>query len=183
MTQITPMKQLKGNVENFKNETKELFNFLALNKVEPKYNPLEQKYSKGVDSDFILLLNPKNRGLKNAFSGAFVFTYLDQSKPVTIQAQLKTSTENDSIIGSEELSVEEFKIRINNLNKELKNRNSNGKIGFYELFNMFKETFEVNNPVIKKENIKELDELKQIAGIKTVDEDKSIKSKPKKNKI
>lgn len=180
MTQITPMKQLKGNIEIFKNETKDLFNFLPLNRAEPKYNPLHQKDSKGVDCDFILLMNPINKEKKNSFSGAFVFTYLDETKPATVKAQVKTGPENDSIISSVEMSLEEFRKSINAVNKAIKASNSNGNIGMHELFKLLTSTFEIVNKPVENTNSKEMNELEHIAGISSLAPKPVIKTRTNK---
>lgn len=181
MTQVTPMRQLKGNIEIFKNETKELFNFFPLNRSEPKYNPLHQKDSKGVDCDFILLINPINREKKNSFSGAFVFTYLDETKPATVKAQVKTGPENDSILSSVEMSIEDFKKGINAVNKAIKATNANGKIGMHELFNLLTSTFVIVHQPLENINSKELNELEHIAGISSLESKPA--SKTRTNKI
>jgi hypothetical protein len=82
MSNLTPMKRLKNNIDTLKKNLKGFFVEDILNKSRKKYNPYGGKhdsgnYSKGVKSDFILLFMPIDTNI-NVKSIAIVFDYLNK---------------------------------------------------------------------------------------------------------
>lgn len=121
MKEMTPMKKLQGNFKIFRDLTENMFKEVTLNKSSPKSYRYgwDRKETKGVDNDFTMLFGLKNGVQYPSF--AFVFDYLESSRPQTIVAQMKNDENNNTIVSSIPMTVEEFRAKINQFNKEIAN--------------------------------------------------------------
>lgn len=113
---MTPMKRFSGNIQELRKNLARHFNELSLNKSSPKYNHHagESTYSLGVESDFILIFSDP----KKSISFALTFTYIDRPiEEQKISGSIKKSKSNDDIQTSQDMTLAEFKIKINQFNK------------------------------------------------------------------
>jgi hypothetical protein len=113
---ITPMTRLSGSRKVFKDFVNKYYHEQALNKVVPKYNPLDYSYSNGVESDCVMIFNARKQ---NHISFAFIFNYLNKTEP-TVTISLKGSELENGIVYSNDMSVEEFRVKLNKINKNFK---------------------------------------------------------------
>ena len=122
------MTQLKNNLETFSALLGPAFTELTLNKSSPKdyvsfwCGDRFEHHDKGVKSDFIRIFEVKFNK-EDSYSMAFSFSYIDLPKEKqTIQFSIKTGGRNDSTVVSDPILVEEFKTRLNALNKTMKEK-------------------------------------------------------------
>jgi hypothetical protein len=125
---MTPMTQLKNNLETFAALLGPAFTELALNKSAPKDHfsfwcgEKSEHHDKGVKSDFIRIFEVKFNK-EDSYSMAFSFSYIDLPKESqTVQFSIKTGGRNDSTISCDPIPVDEFKTRLNGLNKTMKEK-------------------------------------------------------------
>lgn len=125
---MTPMTQLKNNLETFAALLGSSFKELTLNKSAPKdyvsfwCGDRTEHYDKGVRSDFIRIFEVKFNK-EDSYSMAFSFSYIDLPKDEqTVQFSLKTGGRNDSTVSSDTMTVNEFKTHLNSLNKAMKEK-------------------------------------------------------------
>lgn len=123
--EITPMRRYSTLVDQMKKNIAPYFNEVGLNKVDPKYKGFrgsywrddEPSYTKGVDSDFILIF--QNKGM--AISFALSFNYINLPKEMqTVVATVKTkdTAKNiDLIVGSKPINLDMFKSKVIEFNK------------------------------------------------------------------
>lgn len=117
--EMTPMKRLSTGINNFRSHVTPFFKEVSLNKSAPKYNPNAwssgyNSYSKGVENDFIMIFN--NPGLEPSF--AISFTYLNVPEyEQRVEVSIKKGKNNDSIVSSGEMTVEDFRVKLNQINK------------------------------------------------------------------
>lgn len=118
-TEITPMKRLSTGINQFRNQVKSYFNEVNLNKSAPKYNPHawrdgDSSYSKGVENDFIMIFSA--RGIEPSFAISFTYINLpvEQQK---VEVTIKKGKNNDSIVTSGEMTLEDFRVKLNEINK------------------------------------------------------------------
>ena len=125
MKKITPMKKLAPILDDIKLQLQNSFDIITLNKSKPKYNPIEFQYSKGVESDFIIIFSYKPlKKLKDNLSFAFSFDYQERDENnEVIQVTIKYGKEKKDIFSSPELDFLTFKNQLKILNKELKTMN------------------------------------------------------------
>lgn len=116
---MTPMKRLNFNIKTLKQNVENVFKDFTLNKSAPKLYfewGGEQIETKGVQSDFVNVF----KSLANNMSFAISYSYIDL--PVEehkISVSIKTTDNNNDIQNSLPMSIEEFKAKINYLNKDL----------------------------------------------------------------
>lgn len=126
--QITPMKRLSNNMSSLRENISHLFSETVLNKSSPRsggaYN--NYNYTKGVESDCIqILASNKDNGVSFAVS----YSYLDKEPEAhRIEVSVKIGKDNDSIVRSVPLTIEQFKEKINFLNKDLNTLKLAGKL-------------------------------------------------------
>lgn len=118
-TEITPMKRLSTGINQFRNQVKSYFNEVNLNKSAPKYNPHawrdgDSSYSKGVENDFIMIFSA--RGIEPSFAISFTYINLpvEQQK---VEVTIKKGKDNKSIVTSGEMTLEDFRLKLNEINK------------------------------------------------------------------
>ena len=124
--EITPMKRLSSGINEFRNHVKNFFKETDLNKSAPKYNPYawrddSKNYSKGVSNDFIMIFNCK--GIEPSFAISFTYIGLPLEKQ-RVSISIKKSKDNSTIVNSSELSIDEFKLKLNQINKDLNDKNN-----------------------------------------------------------
>lgn len=137
MNKMTPMSRLSSQFKEFKKNTKDIFEHLVLNRASSHYNPLDYSRSKGVESDFTLIFKDKTSDI----SFAFVFNYLTQEEPI-ISANLKKGKQNKDIEGSIDFNFEQFRSRLNSINKWLQQcKDEKIFFGPVEVINKFSEVF------------------------------------------
>lgn len=116
---MTPMKRLNFNIKTLKQNVENVFKDFTLNKSAPKLYfewGGEQIETKGVQSDFVNVF----KSLANNMSFAISYSYIDlpvEEHKITVS--LKTTDNNNDIQNSLPMSIEEFKAKINYLNKDL----------------------------------------------------------------
>lgn len=123
MKKITPMKKLSPIMDEIKSQLQSQFDIITLNKTRAKYNPINYQYSKGVDSNFIIIFRFKAlHKLKENLSFAFSFDYKnrEENKEI-IQVSIKYGQENNNIYSSSEMDFTTFKDVLKKFNKELNN--------------------------------------------------------------
>lgn len=145
----TPMQQVKGHINNFKDITKGMLKEVKLNRSASKYNPHGGDHgygaqSKGVESDFIIIFRSSDDKVRRDYSGvgatfSFVFDYID--KPINdhkIAFSVKADgNDNESIIMSDFMTVDTFKSSIKNINNKLKDSiDKNGSISYSDIINV-----------------------------------------------
>lgn len=121
---MTPMKRLSSGINEFRLHTKDYFKEVNLNKSAPKYNLqawVQEKdiYSKGVVSDFLMLFNANI--IDQSFAIAFTYIGLPVEEH-KVEVTIKKGESNKSIVSSGELSIEEFKAKLNKMNKEFQEK-------------------------------------------------------------
>lgn len=122
--EMTPMKRLSSGINEFRLHTKAYFKEVNLNKSAPKYNPQAwiqetDSYSKGVVSDFLMMFNANI--IDQSFAIAFTYIGLPVEEH-KIEVTIKKGESNKSIVSSGELSIEEFKAKLNKMNKEFQEK-------------------------------------------------------------
>jgi hypothetical protein len=139
---MTPMQILKNNMETFAENISIQFKDVNLNKAAPKTKEVQvvdDSYAlafpdeesvkviakKGVRSDFLRLFQAKTKDTN--YSIGFHFSYIDKVEDeFTVACSLKTLNkqfDREEIIVSSEMTLEEFKEKINPLNLLMKERN------------------------------------------------------------
>lgn len=119
---ITPMSRLQNSLNNLKLMISPHFNEINLNKAKSHFNSTAwfgdtESSTKGVNQDFITIFKCKNS--ETSFS--IGFTYIDlPNEQHTINVGIKKTGYNSSIITSEEMTIDEFKMKLKNINKEIK---------------------------------------------------------------
>lgn len=151
---ITPMKRFRNSLNKFSEICQPYFKNVNLNKSSSKYNPIEYSYSKGVESEFISIFKSNLTDLSFAFS----FTYMNLETEKQLVEVSHKILDNDSIITTKPLSLEEFKNKLNLLNKELLTKN---KITEKDIWNSFTSIFELTSVNIKKDIINIQEKLQQ----------------------
>jgi len=113
-SEMTPMKRYSGGLTTLKHNLRSVTNTTELNKSAPKYSS-HNGYSKGVDSDYILIFKDKYSDA----SFALVFEYIDlTAEQQRVVGSVKMS-DKDPIKNSFNMTLEEFKTSLNALNKDL----------------------------------------------------------------
>lgn len=122
---MTPMNKIKTQIDKLKSFLGEDFVEVNLNKSAPKEG-IDYGYSvdyakTGVASDFIKMIKIKNK--ENLYSLGFVFDYINLTETEQkISYSLKIETpkkKSGDFFTSKKFSVEEFKEKINFINKEI----------------------------------------------------------------
>lgn len=120
---ITPMTRLSVGLKFFKDNVDLYFKEVNLNKSSPKYNPYpdegKDSRSKGVENDFITIFKSKYH---ENLSFAIAYTYMN--KPLeeqTVEVSIKQGKDNKNIRNSFPLSLEDFRLKLNQINAEFKN--------------------------------------------------------------
>lgn len=166
---MTPMKRLSVGINNFRGNITPFFKEVSLNKSAPKYNPYawkndENTYSKGVENDFIMIF--KNVGIEPSFAIAFNYSNLPPEEH-KVEITIKKGKENDSIVTSGQMSVEDFRVKLNEINKAfqeksyLKNRDETSILEkVSEIF--LSETYDLKGEIKQAtKDIKKLREAKR----------------------
>jgi hypothetical protein len=122
MKDLTPMKRYKTILDNFRSHVSLCADIYSLNKAESKSIPYPfvrgDKYeTKGVENDFVLIFSSKEtKGLSFALS----FTYIGKEKEQqTVRGSVKFGDEHDQTRYGQDVSIEQFKLNLSNLNKQL----------------------------------------------------------------
>lgn len=137
--EMTPMKRLSGGLVQLRDLVSPYCKELTLNKAAPAYNPHGGEhgyggYSKGVESDFILIFKSK----MNNISFALAFNYIDVPvEKQTVAASIKKGESNDDIVSSTPMSLDVFKERLNQFNKYFRGREDNAELS--DVVNKFSE--------------------------------------------
>ncbi len=130
MPQMTPMKRLNSNFKILK-ELMIDYEYFTLNKSASKSipYPFEPKdritgeyksYTKGVENDFLLIFNKIDADL----SIGFVINYLNEYDNPKFKVTIKFGGSNECMRSSEEMDMEQFRTKLNELNKQLINEKS-----------------------------------------------------------
>lgn len=138
--EMTPMKRLSTNMQQLRKHLKPFFTEISLNKTESKYNYSSMEKSKGVDSDFLLIFESnENKQLSCAFEFSYFNLDVSQQK---VTASIKNGPSNHDIISSMPLSLNDFKLILNEFNRwlELKTLNTKKNISF-EIIDCFSDMF------------------------------------------
>lgn len=121
---MTPMTRLNNGLTKLKNSLIPVFKEYTLNKSSPKSyyeGGWDSKRTKGVETDFISIMQSSKGNIADV-SFAFSFTFLNlPEKEHTVQVSVKRDETNESIITSPHMSVDEFKEKLNEFNREFKN--------------------------------------------------------------
>lgn len=126
---MTPMTKLKNNLDTFKSLAGSQFKEVNLNKSSPKEHyqswcgDVTFHESVGVMNDFLKLFNIKfNKD--NYYGIAFIFDYIDlPENEHKVQYSIKIKEKDypkEYFITSEKMEVNEFKDKLNQVNKNLK---------------------------------------------------------------
>lgn len=126
---MTPMTKLKNNIDLFKSLIGSKFNEVNLNKSAPKdfytdwCGEVTHHHHTGVVNDFVKLFSIKfNKD--HYYNMAFVFDYMDLPETEhKIQYSIKVKEKDfpkDYIVSTEKMSVNDFKEKLNEINKKLK---------------------------------------------------------------
>lgn len=194
------MKRYSTLMDEMKKNISPYFNELTLNKVDSKYRSFanrrywsgdEPQYTKGVDSDFILILQNKGMGL----SFALAFNYIDLPKEMqTVVATVKTKEGNknlDMIIGSKPMSLDMFKAKLvefNGLYKDTSPGPTDQKTSVRNIIDSFSKIFidqkldlnqETQNAMKKREDLE--NQLKDELKYETI-KSKHVKAQEELNK-
>lgn len=163
---MTPMKRLSTGINTFRSHVTPFFKEVSLNKSAPKYNPNAwssgyNSYSKGVENDFIMIFN--NPGLDPSFAIAFTYINLPESE-CKVEVSIKKGKDNNSIVTSGEMSVEDFRVKLNEINKAfqeksyLKNRDETSVLEkVSEIF--LSQTYDLKSEI--KQAAKDLKKLRE----------------------
>lgn len=134
-TEITPMKRYSTGLTTLKNNLNSICSKTELNKTASKSNH-EGGYSKGVESDYILIF----KDLYSESSFALVFEYMGLSADKQrVVGSVKLSNDGD-IKNSFNMTLEEFKTNLNALNKDMEAARSNRMkidFGFPQALSLF----------------------------------------------
>lgn len=118
MSDMTPMKRFTDQISKFEHLIGSEFKSKNFNKSSPKSNWSYGEYytSKGISNDFVSVFNTPFENL----SFALTFQYINLPKEEQhVFASIKTGANNDDIIYSKPLNLEEFKEIIKTINNEL----------------------------------------------------------------
>lgn len=130
-TEMTPMKRYSTGLTNLKMHMNRVAKKTELNKTASKSNH-DGGYSKGVESDFILIF--KDNYSDTSF--ALVFEYMDlPADKQRVVGSIKTS--DDAIKTSYNMTLEDFKSNLNGLNKDLNIAQTKGGYDFPEALSLF----------------------------------------------
>ncbi len=148
----TPMSKYKNSITDFKNIVKrsELgIKEFSLNKADPKSIPWpfsrdDKTSTKGVVSDYIVILENTN-GVSLAL--AFKYIGVPESEQ-TVTGTIKNASFNGEIVGGKPLSIEKFREKIKQFNKEYKDKRN---LNFLQILNQFSEIFMEEKMNIKDE--------------------------------
>lgn len=139
---MTPMKRLQTNFKALEEETKHILKAFTLNKSEPHWNPVGGAgwgdYTKGVKNDFVKVLTPLDRN--NDISCSFVINYIGLENE-TFVAQIKKGADNSDIKSTQVLEYEDFRKKLNNLIKEIKEANEHKRITYPEFVKIFSNLY------------------------------------------
>lgn len=118
-TQMTPMKRFSSAINTFRGNVNSYFKEVNLNKSAPKYDPTawrddKNSYSKGVENDFIMIFNCK--GIEPSFAISFTYIGLPPEEH-KVEVSIKKGKDNKSIVTTGEMSLEDFRIKLNEMNK------------------------------------------------------------------
>jgi len=138
----TPMSKYKNSITDFKNIVKrsELgIKEVSLNKADSKSIPWtfsrdDKTSTKGVVSDYIFILENTN-GVSLAL--AFKYIGVPESEQ-TVTGTIKNASFNGEIVGGKPLSIEKFREKIKQFNKENKNKRD---LNFLYILNQFSDIF------------------------------------------
>ena len=126
---MTPMTQLKNNLDYFKLLIGTDFEEINLNKSAPKsFTPNwcgeygDTIEHKGVQSDFLKIFKVQFNA-EDTYSIAFRFNYIDVAEP-SIEVSIKVGGEKYFIVASEPMNVSAFKDKLNCVNKMLQTEDS-----------------------------------------------------------
>lgn len=169
-TEMTPMKRLSTGINQFRGQVSGYFKEINLNKSAPKYNPTAWRdsdtssYSKGVENDFIMIFNCK--GIDPSFAISFTYIGLEADKQ-RVEVSIKKGKDNSSIVSSGELTIEEFRLKLNEINKAfqeksyLKNRDETSILEkVSEIF--LSQTYDLKGEIkVATKNINKLREQKR----------------------
>lgn len=165
---MTPMHILKNNMETFSENISIQFKDVNLNKAAPKTkeikvvdetlaNTLTNEDSvtvidkKGVRTDFLRLFQAKTKD--NNYSIGFHFTYIDrEEEDFRISCSLKTldkQFDRESLIVSSEMTIEEFKEKINPLNLLIKEKSFSVEEVVQLVSDSFIEPSVINKPKMR----------------------------------
>lgn len=167
---ITPMKRLKGQLDNFKNNLEEEYLFEAKDKREGKIDydsaywgdRKEPKVISEIISDHIIFFNTKPKNDKGGMpydNHSFAISFDFNNKEANEQSiQLSYFNEEDKLIHSKPFSVEEFKEHLKALNKFIKELDKSPRtVVFEKIKNIINSnTYDINQDVVKAENEIEL---------------------------
>lgn len=148
----TPMSKYKNSIADFKNIVKrsELgIKEFSLNKADSKRIPWtfsrdDKTRTKGVVSDYIVILENTN-GVSLAL--AFKYIGVPESEQ-TVTGTIKNASFNGEIVGGKPLSIEKFREKIKQFNKENKDKRN---LSFLQILNQFSEIFMEEKMNIKDE--------------------------------
>jgi hypothetical protein len=163
---ITPMKRLKGQIDNFKTILEEEYMYESKEKREGRIDYAtnywgdreEPKVIPKIVSDHIIFFNTKEKNDKgnipyknNSFAISFDFLNKESNEQ---SLQLSYFNEENNLIHSKPFSVEEFKEYIKDLNKTLKQLGvSIRTIAFEKVKEIVdKNPYDIKQDVIKAEN-------------------------------
>ena len=148
----TPMSKYKNSITDFKNIVKrsELgIKEFSLNKADSKriawtFSRDDKTRTKGVVSDYIVILENTN-----GVSLALAFKYIGVTESEqTVTGTIKNASFNGEIVGGKPLSIEKFREKIKQFNKENKDKRN---LSFLQILNKFSEIFMEEKMNIKDE--------------------------------
>jgi hypothetical protein len=164
---MTPMHILKNNMETFAENISIQFKDVNLNKAAPKTkevqlvgddlaaltteDSVQVVEKKGVRSDFLRLFQAKTKDTN--YSIGFHFTYIGkEEEDFRVACSLKTldkQFDREKIIVSSDMTVEEFKEKINPLNLLIKEKNFSVEEVVQLVSDSFIEPVAINRPKMR----------------------------------
>jgi hypothetical protein len=164
---MTPMHILKNNMETFAENISIQFKDVNLNKAAPKTkevqlvgddlaaltteDSVQVVEKKGVRSDFLRLFQAKTKDTN--YSIGFHFTYIGkEEEDFRVACSLKTldkQFDREKIIVSSDMTVEEFKEKINPLNLLIKEKNFSVEEVVQLVSDSFIEPAAINRPKMR----------------------------------
>ena len=180
---LTPMSRCKSNFAAFREEIKNVFNEVSLNQSRSK-----SYYSwgdgvcenKGVKSDFLIIF--KNNNTNISFS--FVFTYKNiKDEDAFVVCQIKKGKENENMVSSEIIKVTDFNKKLAQITAKIKERPfiQNQTKDAYQIVNLIKETFNIDDLSLGKSIKSLLDEASQKEANLSVKKEKLLKINKEKD--
>lgn len=169
-TDMTPMKRLSNGMNQFRENVEKFFNEVTLNKSAPKYNPYAYRddkddYSKGVKNDFVMIFNAKDLQISFAIN----FNYKDNNDNILpieeqkIDVNIKKSKNKESIVNCGSMTINEFKLKLNEINKLLRDESSKNinEVTILEKVSevFFKESYDLRGEIEKE--IKNIENVKK----------------------